>query len=596
MLFSDFFGRYLEALDSWEEISVDKHYQNEYNRYRHVGHALKEQDAVKSIVKSIGYDQQSVNDLTLPPFYFIEGHSGVGKTQFPFAIRAGGVGAVHLVMAQPDDHRRHQAVYRCLTRKSSLFLDAVDRDVKHHQLDEKDVSVEALSNSPKDFCSVAFIRFELKRYGFTDLDEVKYSTKSLRKYVIRKQKEGIALPVFFLDEVLSSVENISENERERTKFRFSRNVFSAAGLIVVLMGTNSKAANFTHLFSYSRQSTSGGLCLWCRIITDLPTATEDSLQCFRVDPQLNTLSQNHRALATFLKSQCFQCTPWFVQLLSEALENILNKGTDEHDEEEADDKQIMDQIFKHMADSVKAAKERSCGSSFVFGQIAMHLAWHKEDRQSKIDKKSENEAAVISDCFISHHFARPKGGNFDLYIDESTLCDAEGHKYVPEAYYRSAQRESFMYLMFGGGPTEIDFLPPFRNPDDETRLTTNGALAHCRLDVHYNGKALNYLNDRAPNRDGNALEAMAVLAMEMASHAGGTGGLPVHQFLGFVAVELLPSYCPHWKWQSDASSPSQLMPEALSSSTVPYLSSANDSWPAEIHAVPSCRFGNLIRT
>ena len=360
---------------------------------------------------------------------------------------------------------------------------------------------------------------------------------------------------------------------------------------MVLMGTNSKAANFTHLFSYSRQPTSGGLYLWCRIITDLPTATKDSLQCFRVNPQLNTLSKNHEALANFLKSQCFRCTPWFVQLLSESLENILNKGTDEDD-----DIQIMDQIFKHMADSVKAAKERSSGSSFIFGQIAMHLAWHKEDRQSKIDKKSENEAAVIPDCFISHHFARPKGGNFNLYIDESTLRDAKGHKYVPEAYYRSAQSESFMYLMFGGGPTEINFLPPFRKPDGKTRLTTNGALAHCRPDVHQDEKALNYLNDRAPSRDGDALEAMAVLAMEMASHAGGTGGLPEHQFLGFVAVELLPSYCPHWKWQSDASSPSQLMPEALSSSTVPYLSSANDSWPAEIHAIPLCCFGNLIRT
>jgi len=44
------------------------------------------------------------------------------------------------------------------------------------------------------------------------------------------------------------------------------------------------------------------------------------------------------------------------------------------------------------------------------------------------------------------------------------------------------------------------------------------------------------------------------------------------------------------------SRPSQLTPEALGSSTVPYLSFANDSCPAEIHAIPSCCFGNLIRT
>ena len=587
----DFFTTTLDM-----ESAVEEKYQKEYDRYSDVGKVLKEQEAVQKTIKSIRKDQQSVVDSksTYPPFYFIEGHSGVGKTQFPFAIRAGGVDAVHLVMTMNADNL--QPVYRCLISKSTLFRNAVEYDLGRYRFGSGDVTVDELGKKNNPLQSIAFIQSELKRHGFADVANVHCSPMALRVYVIEKQRAKKSLPVFFLDEVLSSIENIQQDAEKNTKFRFTRNIFSAAGLIVVLMGTNSKAANFTPQFSYSRPVATEGYKykLWCRIITELPNPNEDSLQCFGVHSQLETLSVNHRALSNFLISQCLKCTPWFVQLLSEALGKILSEGTHVN----FDDKQIMDQIFKHMAEGVKATKEFSSGRFFIFGQVAMHLAWHKADRQSKIDNQTGNEAAIKADCFVSHHFARPKGGNFNLYIEsgrtESKLRDDKGHEYVAEAYYRGAESESFMYLMFGGGPKDIDFLPPFREHDNQTRLTSNGALTHCRHDVEDNGKSLKYKNDRSRSRDGTALEAMAVLAMEMASHAGGTGGLPVHQFLGFLAVELLPSYCPDWKWQSDACSPSLLMPE-VSDSTVPYLSSANDSWPADIHAIPSCCFGNLIR-
>ena len=113
----------------------------EHHRYMEIGRSLMKQQVVTNLVVGIRKDkrliggnvatchekvaiikkveQSPIVTSTFPPFYFVEGHSGAGKTQLPFAIEACGIPTVHLVLAKVCDNS--QLIYKAFKEKSHCF-------------------------------------------------------------------------------------------------------------------------------------------------------------------------------------------------------------------------------------------------------------------------------------------------------------------------------------------------------------------------------------------------------------------------------------------------------------------------------------------
>lgn len=94
-----------------------------------------------------------------------------------------------------------------------------------------------------------------------------YTTRSLRTYVLGQKEAGRPLPVFFLDEATSL---------KGPRLRYLRSVFRTVGLLVVLMGTDSTAANLVGPTSTVVTRGTGSESVSCHMVTRLPRCTEAS--------------------------------------------------------------------------------------------------------------------------------------------------------------------------------------------------------------------------------------------------------------------------------------------------------------------------------
>ena len=562
-----------------------------------------------AIIKKV--EQSPIVTSTFPPFYFVEGHSGAGKTQLPFAIEACGIPTVHLVLTKVCDSS--QLIYKAFKEKSHCFQDAVMKDLSEGLKDTSDLSVDGLSSYDEHgLYTVVFILHELKVHGF-DVKGVAPNPKALRVFIEQQVRARRAdkLPVFVLDEALTSPIASDDSEALR-QFRLARDIFRAIGLVVILMGTNSKAAKFAFTNHCSQARSEGGIRVWCRLIIQLPRITKQSMKVLVGANALRSLPEKHASLKQFLESQCLVNTPWFVQLVLEALVEI-GKEARIADLNSCD---LMDLMFKHVAAPVWEKKE---SENFLCGQFAMHLAWHKN--HSEVDHQSNQKMSSIAVgeyCSISHHFGKPWHNNIDLYLrnrepsaeeDSSSAAPEVADVYYPatflegngvifelyesRSYFAGAEKECFMYLSFGGGNKAVDFMEAFRSGGN--RISTERANINLDRMQRNDGRTLQYGNPNARSHSEDKLESLAGVAMEVASHEHGVRGGPVESFLGLVAAELFHEYPSSWTWR-DGAGPREYLSSGLLKMIVPYLSSANDRWPDAIHLIPGCKFGNLIRS
>ena len=146
------------------------------------------------------------------------------------------------------------------------------KDLSEGLKDTSDLSVDGLSSYDEHgLYTVVFILHELKVHGF-DVKGVAPNPKALGEFIEQQVRARRAdkLPVFVLDEALTS--RIASDDGEALRqFRLARNIFRAVGLVVILMGTNSKAAKFAFTGHSSQSRSEGGIRVWCRLITQLPT-------------------------------------------------------------------------------------------------------------------------------------------------------------------------------------------------------------------------------------------------------------------------------------------------------------------------------------
>jgi hypothetical protein len=570
----------------FSNISVveDTHEQDAFKHYTAIGGSLSDHE----IIMKLRQELRVLRDKAIPHhfFYLVDGPSGIGKTQLPFALSAGvdGVKICHLLMTRGETSS-NQKIYNCFSKKSTIFQNCLMKDLQRIQKDG--LGSEILEVFDLHLWTVAFV-FAVFGKEINPCTDCR--VPALRGLVENMKPEDRS--IFFLDEVLTHLHTggtITSQSDEARSLQLARNVLRSVGLVVVLMGTNSCAANFVALSQNSR----GYAGVWCKLITELPRSTEKSLRSLGALDLLALLRRKveFRPLVEFLRNQFVSCLPWFVENFVTSIQTILNPL-------ELSAVDLLDLLFHHIATIVYRDKYR-IRTSGLRPQFCMHLDGHRRlnlDHQPPAARGTGTGVLGRSQTssFVANHFAVLDHGNIDLKIGPRGLMMGETD-WFPFSSFVSAKWDPLLYLTLGGG--KRNFPLPFVDWPSNSRMSTHQALIlilkHHKISS--GNTEVSLVNNGARKRDGDILEALSSVAMELASHRNGLAGINIVDFLLTLAEELLPTHR-DLSWDPD---PNHQLSYFLSPSClqliVPYLSPANDAWPDLLHSIDGCRVASMNR-
>jgi hypothetical protein len=554
---------------------------NALAHYQSIGTSLSSHEIVVELRKELKILRDEANLHHF--FYLVDGPSGIGKTQLPFSLSAGddGLKICHLLMTTGNTSS-NQKIYNCFNEKSKILQHCLKRDLE--QIRSGELSSEDLLICGHHLWTVAFF---LTMLGVTIEPSTDFTVKSLRIFVRKMNPQD--RPIFFLDEVLTHLHlggTITADTYEAKSLQLARNLLRSVGLVVVLMGTNSCAANFVTL----SQSSRGRSGVWCKLITNLPRSTAESLRTLGATSLLEKMNveEKFKTLVTFLNHQFHSCLPWFVEVFVSSMSLI----TDWNELSAVD---LMDRLFHHMAMIVYEDKHR-IRTSGLRPQFCMHLDGH---RRRNLDEHPPTALGTGADVlgrsqtssFVANHFAVLDDGNIDLTVgDEGLTC--RGIEWYPFSSFVSAQCDPFLYLILGGG--KGDFPLPFVDRMSN-RMSTHQALISIKTNHKTSSciTEIRMVNSNEESRDGTILEGLSSVATELASHRNGLAGINIINFILTLTEELLPTYL-SLSWDPDHNLSHFLSSDCLDQ-TIPYLSPANDQWPEILQSINGCRTASMKR-
>jgi len=569
-----------EALKSID-LNEDAVSNQAFARYQRVGVSLQLETPVVELRQRIIEERK--NPSTTPPFYFIDASSGSGKTQLAFALANDELRVIHLLLSL-DERNSLQPVYRAFIEFSELFIFSLESDIDTLGTETDAIEVQNLVSCSHKLLVVKFIAEVL------GLNIGTGSTVLSLKKCISRTKLG-KIPVFVLDEVLSNKigGKLDPNSREIRRFRLARNIFRSVGIDVILMGTNSCAANFVLASCHSRGSTDN--VPWCRLITKLPSQTSVSIGILGATDALRTLGRNrngrlrHQSLCHFFEEQFKTCLPWFIELFA-----LVVNGMDDVTLKDSTHI-VFDKILKNIAEKVYSQKPNMRSLQGLRGQICMHLGPHRDP----VPKASIVEDVVArrnTSYFVSCHLACPTDDSCDLFVQEKRIWKSVTEQWQPRAYFRSPVDDSLLFLVLGGGNKNINFPWPFEYTvgANKRKLTVHEAINRIlsEYDQHRAQTEICLANSEAPRRDGDTLEVLAGLSMEIASHCNGLGGSRIMEFIKDMATELMPC-ATDFEWAGDT----YTFPNKFADIRVPYLSPLNGPWPRELSLVSGVRVATI---
>jgi hypothetical protein len=564
----------------WYSTNLPESEARALAHYQSIGTSLSSHEIIVELRKELKIlrDQANLHHF----YYLVDGPSGIGKTQLPFSLSAGDdkLKICHLLMT-PGETSSNQRIYNCFNETSMILQLCLKRDLK--QIGSEGLGSEDLLYSDHHLWTVAFFFTML---GVTIELSTDFTVWSLRNFVEKMNPQD--RPIFFLDEVLTHL--------EAKTLQLARNLLRSVGLVVVLMGTNSCTANLVTLciFSQHRRGRPG---LWCKLITNLPRSTAESLQTLGATSLLEKMNveEKFKTLVTFLKNQFHSCLPWFIEVFVSSMSLI----TDWNELSAVD---LMDRLFHHMAKIVYEDMRR-IRTSGLRPQFCMHLDGH---RRLNLDQHPPTALGTGTGVlgrsqtasFVANHFAVLDDGNIDLTVGQEGLA-CRGKDWYPFSSFVSAQCDPFPYLILGGG--KGDFPLPFVDRKSN-RMSTHQALISIETNhvISFGGTEMmivNY-NSNEESRDGAILEALSSVATELASHRNGLAGINIIDFILTLTEELLPTYRP-LSWDPDHNLSHFLSSDCLEQ-TIPYLSPANDQWPeilqSQTEHINGCRTASMKRS
>ena len=175
--------------------------------------------------------------------------------------------------------------------------------------------------------------------------------------------KSLRLPIFVLDEALPESTNVEGMTTAYKRLRLARNLLCSVGLVVIVMGTNSNAAEHIKISKHS--SSCENPRLFCKLITNLPKATEGTLCVLGATEILNQLYQldNLKPFAQFGTYLFTKCNPLFVNLFVEVWNRYKITKTETVD--------ILNFLLREMSNLLFARKKL-----WLIGQLCMYFAAH----------------------------------------------------------------------------------------------------------------------------------------------------------------------------------------------------------------------------
>lgn len=532
-------------------------------------------------------------------FLVVEAPSGSGKSQLPFTIAELEIPTVHVVLSSFDIISKTQTIYQALLRPSLCIQSALNHD-RFKWSDSASCGVTALRMCEEQLAVVRVIFYLLEDPADVVNDTTSYTIETLVRYV--KSKTAASLPVFFLDEAMAI-------EGGDHALRYLRNVFRAAGLLVVLMGTNSTAAILVGRTPMASRGTDK-LCQWCYVITRLPTCTTDSLAALgwttTVQQDFSNRGPSWHALVNAVNSSQSTSNPWFLRTVIEAMRStaaVLDGRLVSTDSPAPSFADIFDQLLCSAAERIWAAKGGLSTAEGLRAQICLFLNMYQSTDDDVFANQVKRFVQKSSRVFVSHHFAIPTESNFLLNLGVflpttgSCLLQTEDGKPWDEDGADSARfaicgDDPWLYLLFGGGRSKG--MGPYRHGG--RCLTTHAAFSKVkqRSDKH----GLNTANVAAQFREGNSLEAMGVCAMIAASRCGGVAGSTWSNFVLHLATHLVCNgnlSVDGLLWNWDASADLESMGSLVQEWVIPFLGPPNSDWPKYFAETPGICLGNVKR-
>eukprot|EP00158_Paraphelidium_tribonemae_P010410 Partr_v1_DN7162_c0_g1_i1_m18192 len=440
-------------------------------------------------------------------FLFVEGSSGSGKTQLAMTLfHSKDLGkwnrsVIYLLGVQSGTNS--QPIYRYFHAITSLFQKCLQKDLLVHDTDL--ISLLDLKASNLAFTTFGFIAALLKEGNYGINGKLTINAITLTELIgCVKSFEG-PLPVVIIDEVYTIAAG------QVTRLRLMRNAFLAAGIVVVLMGTDARAVNLINLVDISRDDDHP--MPWCRIFTKLPALKLEclnGLDMIKPYPQLTTLVVKSRPLFALKALELILAD---VETYANDVDLLLDKLFDV----------FKAYKFKGVNEGGKAAKKGFCLGQLALGISVTHVA----------DSLTPAETPIIH-----HHFGRLEiSGCLPMTLMNDRKLRGENTAWAPRTIFPSPSEDLLLHMTMNGTRS--------RHPifDERENMLSYHALLKRYMNSPEARRQLqwrHFANPSQTSNDGLLTEALLAASLCMASRTGGVNGVSCLELFKNLVLQLSP--------------------------------------------------------
>jgi hypothetical protein len=509
-------------------------YDAEYTRYMEFAATLKNDDSVSEICNQL-LDITSATFEHEVPFVFLEGSSGSGKSQMAFNIMSRlGMERKCFYFLFEAPRSNAQKIYQNYTNTSLIFNQSLIKDLNHY----RDSASPACGYLVDQSLYIFGFIFELLTQADSKSVCIKPMTGDEILKLIKTMQLSERRPIFLIDECILA------RDDSLAQLRFVRNCFRSLGLGLVMLGTDSRAAQLpSNIGNSSRSDVSRP---WCYIFGSYPAANLDLLPLRNDTPE------------------------WYKQILKHSrplFSHFLSV-------EDANNGQSFDSLLQKVFDKVVDVKKIFVDDYGPLGQIRLFQNAH-----SKISDFGEQCTALIHS-----HFAQLSGEK-KLILKNDGCLSGQDHKWQPCSEFPLVSNDVLHYLLLMGGKN----FPAFRL--DGNLVPYVFFLLNIVSKVDHRRHMLDLSNGAQKSNDGNFLESLLCTTVCLSSHCDGIEGIMLDRFLLNMIFQL----------QNTRLNPNEVTISGLEKLKVrkemmiPFLSPPNMKWPEYLKEIPNSNFGNLER-
>eukprot|EP01031_Cornospumella_fuschlensis_P026328 gene26328-31805_t len=552
-------------------------------RYEQIGASLRDHPAVVDIRTRL----KSIKSLDESPlrFFAVIAPSGSGKTQLPYCIRTNKFPCVHVSLRWRQYENAPQHICNALEGSNDFYF-ALMSDLDRYGNSLR----KALGSSDLPHFSGVLLGCAAVQYFLSSKDTrapVAASTvPDLRQFVQNMKVRH--RPVFFLDDSI-----LYSSDEQKDLIRYARNLLRSVGLVVVVMSPDSGVANLSLAGSKSRGPEE--IPVWCSVITELPPLTKASAAVLGLEGTLQKLRRcGHGDIATFLLSHLDTRLPWFVELFCHHTQKLLDETL-----RELSTASVLDAVLNAMTRTVFDSKSLIMRREGLRAQLAMQLNIHHGEscaNHSGLLMKEE------SHLFVASHFAFLLDSNgLDLYVEDKHLFEMNtGSYWSPQGAFPDPANHALLYLVLGGAFHDyLGNIVQGAAGGARSGLNTFSAFNYIFETQSLLGQSLSLYDCNELSRTGGRLDAMAAVAIAVASRRHGVTGISLQHFLRYLMEEVVVD-----RRGFDSKRPRSLRVTwaeepnlgRFDHFTVPYLPPLNMKWPEALLQLQGACFGAFRRT